>query len=179
MCNLKSSSKDVSHHEIESPKSPFKSSFSTHDNSHDSPPTTLTSLNEIAKITLVMIHPNRFFNPSSHTPLYDAPNPLYKKLHPSASMSHIKTRNSISIEPLRSERQNYVVEEPPIVVRVTTKVRKTIIQNINEQTFARGCPTIVEESFCKTSEQGSVPKVMRNFKFVFAAPSPLGSASAR
>jgi len=182
MCNLKNVSKDYSNHEIESPTSPIRISFSTHDNSHDSPPTTLTSLNEIAKITLVMIHPNRFFNPSSHTPLYDAPNPLYKKHQPSASMSHIRSsvrKSSIHIEPLRSERQNYVVEEPPIVVKVATV--RTAHHSYCEQTFAkpRGCPTIVEESFCKTSEQGSVPKVMRNFKFFLSATSTApGLASA-
>jgi len=73
-----------------------------------------------------------------------------------------------------------VVEEPPIVVKVTT-VRSTSVNAYCEQTFAkpRGCPTIIEESFCKTSEQGSVPKVMRNFKFFLSATSTSpGLASA-
>ena len=182
MSNLKDNS------EVSSPTTPVKSfSTSTHDCSHDSAPTTLNSLNEIAKITLVMIHPNRFFNPASHTPLFDAPNAEYKKVHPAASATHIRTRKStsISIEPLRSERKNYAEEEPikhvqPVVVQVTAKVVKPSLQVYCEQTFARQnkCPTIIEESFCRTSEQGSVPKKMMNFKFFLAGPTP-GSASAR
>jgi hypothetical protein len=186
MSNLKDNS------EIGSPMTPVKSfSTSTQDCSHDSSPTTLNSLNEIAKITLVMIHPNRFFNPASHTPLFDAPNSDSKKVQPCASVSHLRTRKrtSISIEPLRSERKNYQVEEPvrraqpvqPVVVQVTAKVVKPSLQVYCEQTFARtqkNCPTIIEESFCRTSEQGSVPKKMMNFKFFFAGPTP-GSASAR
>jgi hypothetical protein len=183
MSNLKENS------EAGSPMTPVKSfSTSTHDCSHESSPTSLNSLNEIAKITLVMIHPNRFFNPASHTPLFDAPNSEYKKVQPAATVSHIRTRKStsISIEPLRSERKNYDLEEPVIhgqsvVVQVTAKVVKPSLKVYCEQTFARqqkGCPTIVEESFCRTSEQGSVPKKMMNFKFFLAGPTP-GSASAR
>ena len=182
MNNLKQNS------ETSSPTTPVKSfSTSTHDCSHDSSPTTLNSLNEIAKITLVMIHPNRFFNPASHTPLFEAPNPNYKKVQPAASANHLRTRKStsISIEPLRSERKSYVVEESlkpakPVVVEVTAKVCKPSLKVYCEQTFAKpmNCPTIIEESFCRTSEQGSVPKQMMNFKFFLAGPTP-GSVSAR
>lgn len=78
-----------------------------------------------------------------------------------------------------------MVEEPrkcaqPVVVQVTAKVCKPSLQLYCEQTFAKqkNCPTIIEESFCRTSEQGSVPKTMMNFKFFLAGPTP-GSASAR